>query len=427
MEELKRYTRYQEFKQALDAEMLRTAEGFVRIGYLLSYANETNIIAEAGYDNVNDFAKAEYGIDNTQVSRFIHIYERFGVPGEARLQEHYINHGVAKLGIMLTLPDYINEDISAGYSKTEINTIKKEFEEERKISDIEVMLEEKDEVQQSLPEGLKQAVYQLVHDYPEEYEKMYKAIALDDLKGIFAPNGEETYIIRIPGTGKMIIFFKANENIIITNVRSGDKDSFEWQQLFNALKEYFSMGSSAKESWENVFKEEFPKEEKPENTDNNKVEPEKSKKETRKESKVKVPKKPEAKPEPKPEPTPESAPEEQIPGQDNIMNHPEYLPDEEKLTGEVEDLPEESEEELKEESVNSDNYKVTPAGLEEIAPVQSKTNIDECVEEIRACMKRMDEHLENGDWAKVNAEATAIVWTLKKIKSFERVNKKQEK
>ena len=42
---------------------------------------------------------------------------------------------------MLQLPDEINEEISADFSKSEIEDIKKEIDEENKISDIEVWME----------------------------------------------------------------------------------------------------------------------------------------------------------------------------------------------------------------------------------------------------------------------------------------------
>ena len=57
---------YREYKAELDGELQRTAEGFVRIGYLLKVARDTNILKESGYVNVVEFAKAEYGIDKTQ-------------------------------------------------------------------------------------------------------------------------------------------------------------------------------------------------------------------------------------------------------------------------------------------------------------------------------------------------------------------------
>lgn len=76
MNEVIEYRNYAEYKQELDTELKKTAEGFVRIGYLLKVARDTRILAESGYQNVVEFAKAEYGIDKTQVSRFMNINDR---------------------------------------------------------------------------------------------------------------------------------------------------------------------------------------------------------------------------------------------------------------------------------------------------------------------------------------------------------------
>ena len=67
---------YSDFKKELDKELTQSAESFVRIGYLLKIARDTEILAESGYNNVNDFAAAEYGLDKSQVSRFININDR---------------------------------------------------------------------------------------------------------------------------------------------------------------------------------------------------------------------------------------------------------------------------------------------------------------------------------------------------------------
>ena len=40
---------YREYKAELDSELQKTAEGFVRIGYLLKVARDTNVLAESGY------------------------------------------------------------------------------------------------------------------------------------------------------------------------------------------------------------------------------------------------------------------------------------------------------------------------------------------------------------------------------------------
>ena len=68
------YTKtFNEWQQELDTELVKSAESFVKIGYLLKVARDTDILVNSGYGNVVEFAKARYGLDKTQVSRFIHI------------------------------------------------------------------------------------------------------------------------------------------------------------------------------------------------------------------------------------------------------------------------------------------------------------------------------------------------------------------
>ena len=122
MEELRTYNDYKEFKGNLDQELQNQAEGFVRIGYLLKQARDTDILSESGYKTVNEFAEREYGIDKSVVSRFIRINDRFSEGGYSMLlKKEYREYGYAKLAIMIQLPDEINEDLSPSMSKEEIN------------------------------------------------------------------------------------------------------------------------------------------------------------------------------------------------------------------------------------------------------------------------------------------------------------------
>ena len=81
MDEITYQKTYKEYKADLDAELLRSAESFVRIGYLLKVARDTNILAESGYKTVAEFAEAEYSLNKTQVSRFISINDKFSENG----------------------------------------------------------------------------------------------------------------------------------------------------------------------------------------------------------------------------------------------------------------------------------------------------------------------------------------------------------
>lgn len=142
MEEIITYSNYEEYKNTVNRVLNKTVEDFVTIGYLLKKGRDTDILKESGYANVNEFAEAEYHLDASQVSRFIRINDKFAVNGYSdRLKEEYRGYGYAKLAIMLTLPDELTEELSPALSKTEIQAVKAEVEEEGKTTDIEVFLE----------------------------------------------------------------------------------------------------------------------------------------------------------------------------------------------------------------------------------------------------------------------------------------------
>ena len=216
MNEVIEYRNYAEYKQELDTELKKTAEGFVRIGYLLKVARDTSILAESGYDNVVDFARAEYGIDKTQVSRFIHINDKFSQGGYApELKEEYQGFGYAKLSIMLSLPDSVNEELTPDFSKSEVQQVKDEIDEEKKTTDIEVMLEEKDSVQQSFNTNLEKAVYQLGKDAPEVYKRLWESAVKNGESGKrfienLIPDEKAMYIVRINGITDICYWLPGN-------------------------------------------------------------------------------------------------------------------------------------------------------------------------------------------------------------------------
>lgn len=315
------YTKtFSEWQQELDTELVKSAESFVKIGYLLKVARDTDILVNSGYVNVVDFAKARYGLDKTQVSRFIHINDRFSEDGNsAELQDRYKGMGYAKLTIMLQLPDEINEEISADFSKSEIEDIKKEIDEENKISDIEVWMEGTQEETEKYNE-LGQVMYQLLHDMPELFTKIAQSyIETEELMNILAPSGEMIYSVRIPGTGRLMLSIKVNTGrITITNVRSMDKTEWNIEDLADFVVDILSRADTEDpvKAWTSIYKEEYPKkaevapvqQEKPAQRKEKKVQ------------KAKIEK-------PKPQPAEKDAEEEQIPGQDSVLNHPEYLPE----------------------------------------------------------------------------------------------------
>ncbi|MBQ9750397.1 MAG: hypothetical protein IJV87_07455 [Clostridia bacterium] len=244
--ELAKITTFEQLKGELGNELHKAAISFVRIGYLLKLARDGNILAGTSYADVNDFATAEFGLDKTQVSRFIRINDRFSIGGYSEhLKEEYESYGSAKLSLMLTLPDEINQELSPEFSKSDIQAIKEEYDEETKITDIEVMLEERDE---TLPDEFIPAVVKELNDehpkpaaYFQETMLIAREMTLEpsvgDAKEAYMPDGDRTYNIRISGQGRFMVNAREQE-IKIVNMRAPEeKTTLSWEEFLQVLKE----------------------------------------------------------------------------------------------------------------------------------------------------------------------------------------------
>lgn len=399
--ELMEYTKtYQEYKKELDAVLTRTAEDFVQIGYLLKVARDTNILAESGYATVTDFAKAEYGIDKTQVSRFISINDRFSEGGYSdHLLPNYKGFGYAKLTLMLQIPDEINEALPPTLSKAEIQDIKDEVDAESKVTDIEVEIERAEAAAVTdkpmlPPEGspLKRNLWQLGKEQEDLFRKLWMVCFMETASGnrnnaeimdVLIPQGDAVYTVRIPGERRTQIIVNS-DGATIVNLKTLERNKYTEDQICLVVRSLVDGGSSPEEQYKMLYGENLTPEEpeiapvQPDET------PKEKKPEKRKESRVtkanteprKKPKEPEKKPEQMtipgaaPDPAPEEpetqvndssfretdadnqntdtmGSEEQVPGQTDLENDfPQYCPDIEKqrsayrksLRGAVENL-----------------------------------------------------------------------------------------
>lgn len=308
---------YSEFKTALDTEMNKAAESFVKIGYLLKIARDTDILAESGYNSLTEFAQAEYNLDKSQVSRFIAINDNYSVDGYSdRLMTEYTGYGYSKLAMMLTLPAAVVAELTPSYSKSDIQVLKEEVAAEEAISPMEVYLEgEKEELEDA--SLLYQAMYQLFLENPELYEKPDADI--DTLMETLAPAGENIYTVRIQGVGRIMVSCK-EDRVNLVNIRTNNVEICTWEQV---TEEYTKLFGSC--TWEERYGRPYPVKSEPAAEESVPVE-------TVKEKKPKKPKVTKAKVTSEPvitrcEAKSDEASHEPIEGQDTIDEHPEYLPE----------------------------------------------------------------------------------------------------
>lgn len=291
---------YNEFKIEFDYEeaelkknMERTAKSFVRIGYLLKVARDTDILKDSGYSSYVEFAEQEYKLDKSQVSRFININDKYSKGGNSEeLDDRYKGFEYSKLAIMLTLPDKLAEELTPEYTKSEIQAIKEEVEEEKKITDIEVMMEDRDKTPKDFS-TVDLALFYILEKEPELFVKLADEHFFginprnERIPEIMAPAGAKTYSVRIPGLGKYMLIFKDGD-ISLMSIRSGMKIKLSADELGQSLVKIYDVNEekdpaddkldSSEDLWEHIYDAEFPRKEE--------VAPVQQPKEKKKESKV---------------------------------------------------------------------------------------------------------------------------------------------
>lgn len=223
-----RFTSYEAYKQELGIEIRKTTESFVKIGYLLKVARDTDVLSTSEYSNYLDFAAGEYGFDKSTVSRFIGINDRFSVGGNsADLLPQYAGYGRAQLQEMLLLPESITEELSPDLTRQEIADIKKEYQEEQSITDIEVLLEPKQDEELTITEKI---IKELIK--PEYiYEKLYRALKLgESIRLILMPHEDDSWTLRVSGAGKYLVHIKP-EGAKAVNMRTNEKEDIDWATI----------------------------------------------------------------------------------------------------------------------------------------------------------------------------------------------------
>ena len=265
MEEIIYQRNYSEYKQELRTELEKTSEGFVRIGYLLKVARDTEILVGSGYKDYLDFANGEFGLDKSMVSRFIRINDRFSEEGNSdRLLEQYKGFGYAKLAIMLRIPEVITEELSPEYTKAEIQEIKDHIDEERNKTEVQHFEENMDVIMNPPTDSLLVRVLKAIgEENTELYIKIWNFFTenteWDGLKDIFKPLDQMTYVVRVPGEGKIILIVK-EDGAALTIARTETKTNHSWDEIKAAWAESMECGDeqgntfiNAKSAYEHTY------------------------------------------------------------------------------------------------------------------------------------------------------------------------------
>lgn len=366
---------FQAFQEAMDREIREASEGFVRIGYLLKVARDTEILHESGFKSVTEFASSRYGLTPDIVSRYMAINDRFSEGGYSdHLKEQYQPYGVTKLAEMLTLSDEVIEAIPAEATRQEIREIKAEIAEEMQKTDLEVMMEEQEIKLETLAQ---QVLYQYFDKMPERYPKVFTAAYQPDaeeaLLEALAPTGTGMAMVRVEGKGKLMFSIDGRE-ISIVNVRSQIRTEYTPKELLLEVRALCPIDKTPEQAWQSLYNRPMETEKEPEGPKPVEI---LTKKPERREEKVsQKQEKPERQPK---KPKAEKAEEysKNQPSEKSGMKSSETL--------EESGIPEQLALEPKSESG-------TKESTEEIAPAQ------EWIDQMRGCFERALQAAEEGRW-----------------------------
>ncbi len=259
-------------KGQLEAELRGAAAGFVRIGYLLRKIEETRGYENDGSKSLAEWAKDNYGLSATAVSRFMAINRKYSIDGYSeRLKPEYIQYGSAKLSEMLALPDQDLEMVSPEMKREDIREIKKFSKEaakeeakaeEHAADQHEEPLEEHHEEQAppaaaapELPDVLPehQWIIEFFKANKEIMNDLYSSKAYEEgntegMKEIVNPAGARTFRHKMTMVSMM-------ESRIMVKVSVKSPAPMSWAGFFQIAADTFEGKIDGKNTYRNVFGE----------------------------------------------------------------------------------------------------------------------------------------------------------------------------
>ncbi len=257
-------------------------KSFVRIGWQLSRIDKSGAYKNDGYNTIAEFAKAEYGMSATGTSRFIRVYEKYSVPGDTpELRDEYKDYNRSQLEEMLQIPEEDHEMIRPEAHKEDIRELNR-FNRENE-SNPDNLLDWKNA--KTTEEKIQATIYEFWHDNRDAMNTFFGAdMEMKDLAELISPSGSRSY-----RKGTVFLMFYGLDTGILVKVFGDEPIKMTYQEFTDRTIQIFE-GAAGDHAWETCFGEVVK---------SNKIEQTEQLQEQG----------------------------DQIPGQDRIQNHPEYMPE----------------------------------------------------------------------------------------------------
>lgn len=224
-----------EMKQKLKLELQGVKQSFVRIGYVLRKIDDQKLYEQDGYKSVTEFAKAEYGLEASTVSRFMSINKEYSIDGYSEhLREEYLEMGRSQLEEMLKLPDKDREMIRPETPRADIRELK-HFNKTEPTA------------------GVADDIEKLIEKFYEEHKEVLNTVFAEQMEleqkiELVNPGGNRSF-------KKGMYFMMMYEDNIKIKKFGADPTTLTWKEFFEITYNIFGEAADGANTWRNYFGE----------------------------------------------------------------------------------------------------------------------------------------------------------------------------
>lgn len=227
-------------KDRLKQELLGVKRSFVRIGFALRKIEENRFYEQDGYKSVAEFAKSEYGLEATTVSRFMAINREYSIDGYSEhLRPEYAELGRSQLEEMLKLPEPDRQMIRPETARADIRDLK-QFN--------------KTEPEFGVADDIKKLIERFFYDNKAVLNEVFaegetQVVNAKRFAEIVNPSGNRSY-------RKGLYFVLMYEDKISIKKFGENPREMSWQDFLFFTKVVFGSAAAGGKTWEKYFGEE---------------------------------------------------------------------------------------------------------------------------------------------------------------------------
>lgn len=224
-------------KERLKKDLIGVQESFVRIGYTLRQIEEKELYKQDGYKSIAEFAREEYGLNPSTVSRFISINKKYSIDGYSeQLRPEFAQLGSSKLSEMLSLPDGDMEMIKPEATRESIRELKQFTREEPATG---------------VADDLRELIEKFFETNQETLNELFSSEAyttgeVEKLVEIVNPSGNKTF-------KKGLYFLMMYEHEIKIKKFGQNPQTMTWAEFFSVTQEIFGEAAAGHNTWQNYF------------------------------------------------------------------------------------------------------------------------------------------------------------------------------